>query len=877
MPRSRYRESRILVRRLCRLPGQREEFTRNVERLRSHFEQFNVDVSELCQWWMTLRKRYGTPGRPSSFGVLGDFLLEPRIEGIDLTEQDADAWRLRVFDDVASFCPLDSPGQMSLPDALRKAMQLAAGASWTPTTRRLFDRMRNYHPTQRFVLLKAAAEWIVARYQKPLQWWEEQRPKFERARAAWEKKHPALTPQVRDQFTIIFQNLVDPGQDQRPGIRRKNPRICRWDRLKTGQDNCAYGEKGHGPLCWKYAEFVKACKDLKAFDAQHGRDPRRKKLIDAVKELFQWARNSNTGYRFDEKHFWENAEQYLQARIRIQETGRRGGNGSPHQLALESLFRDPRIGPQEAQRRRERFKREWKAYLEALEIGDQVVIEQKRLPHCSKIGETGDKSQCEFNRHTELCNRYKTALQSLDEPTRSLEGEYREWRALGYLGGPRKPCFRYPSSRRLPIPKIFGKEYFELDFQRSCVSLRLDSGGQEDWVSFAFAPWPKQYHPRWQNVTVTSVHVNFVGNRVRLGLRFEVPHKQSRFSSTQDELDLLRKKFRFPDEEGDYLRETQQLLCNTFQGQFRQQARILSVDLGRNGAAATVYEGCKHIADIPLPINKIDYCYPLSSRIDPKQLDPKPLYQPDGPSSRRSKTDDDDEVDSRGLCIEHIARHLAALSQGASQLTQYRQQPTVVLQSNDYRRLQGHIKWMIRDWVRHNASCIIAAAEQYECDLILFENLRETRVPGYDVLNPKAAHEKRQLAVLSFGRIRQKVTEKAVERGMRVVTVPEFRSSRVCSQCGHDQTLDRSQQRKWKKNKEQGKFRCLCAAPATGNSSGSKRDQAAPAGEQEQQPAAQQSNCQCRLELHSDVNAARVLARILLGEIPLPPREPAKG
>src|SRR5690606_39378467 len=52
--------------------------------------------------------------------------------------------------------------------------------------------------------------------------------------------------------------------------------------------------------------------------------------------------------------------------------------------------------------------------------------------------------------------------------------------------------------------------------------------------------------------------------------------------------------------------------------------------------------------------------------------------------------------------------------------------------NHDFRNLKRHVRWMIRDWVRHNVSQIIAAAERHQCDLIVFESLRNQKVPGYE-------------------------------------------------------------------------------------------------------------------------------------------------
>src|SRR5687767_6783487 len=101
---TRYRQSRMLVRRLCRLPGEpTDEFKSRISHLRVHFERFNVDVSELCQWFMGLRRKYVDISNPASFGILGDFLLEPKVDGMDADEPQRDRWRLDVFDAAAGF------------------------------------------------------------------------------------------------------------------------------------------------------------------------------------------------------------------------------------------------------------------------------------------------------------------------------------------------------------------------------------------------------------------------------------------------------------------------------------------------------------------------------------------------------------------------------------------------------------------------------------------------------------------------------------------------------------------------------------------------------------------------------------------------------
>src|SRR5207237_3065550 len=105
-----------------------------------------------------------------------------------------------------------------------------------------------------------------------------------------------------------------------------------------------------------------------------------------------------------------------------------------------------------------------------------------------------------------------------------------------------------------------------------------------------------------------------------------------------------------------------------------------------------------------------------------------------------------------------------------------------------------------------NAARIVAAAQQHNCDLIVFESLRGQKAPGYEQLSDDAMRDKRQLAMLSYGKIRAKAREKAVERGMRVVTVPDYKSSRMCSACGHEQ----KDGGRLRKKKAERLFHCEC-------------------------------------------------------------------
>jgi len=845
---SRYREARTLVRRLGRLPGEGEaSFRAKLARLRKHFERFNVDVSELCQWLMGLRKQHCHKAGTASFGVLGDFLLHPESSNVAPGEAEADRWRLLVFDAVAGICPAkqltNAPMPRGLPEAMEREAKRLADLEWrrrNTTQSKLIDRLAILEPAHRLVLLKAAAEWVVSRYQRGLENWAARRGEWEKERHAWEKRHPALSEEVRQRFTEVFKSLNDPERTDKPGVRRKNPRICPYERLRANIDNCIYaGEKGHGALCWKYAEFVKARKT---------RQP-----------------------QFNDKRFAEDAEKVLPLLKQ----------GMKRHQALQRLF--PRDRPH-GQLAQQRFNENWTAYLQALGLKEERVVNRGRLPHCLKIGETHEKSKCAWNPHTELCKQYKRALDQFDEETLKLEPLYREWRR-DYLAGPGKPQFRYPSSRELPMPKIFGAGFHEIDFDRSILRLRLEDMPEGEWIEFGFAPWPRGYRPSKEEVKVkgaiSSVHVNFVGVRARAGFRFDVRHRASRFQCTQDELDQLRSRA-YPRraQDREYLDAARKRLLESFaEGEeaAKRELRLLAVDLGETGACAAVYHGHAHQKDVQLAILKINRLYTQL----PEALEPDPHGRPEE-GKRKYERDD-----PRGVRKEHMGRHLKRMADGAASIAARRQgtmPATVTMAGHDFRGLKRHVTWMIRDWARHNAARIVAAAEEHGCDLIVFESLRGQKVPGYHELSSEKERDKRQLAMLSYGRIRHKVREKAVERGMRVVMVPDYRSSRLCSSCGHEQCAEKWQERRWRENKKKRLFKCVCGEPAPtekphhGGSApdrqrAARRDGPGPGKRPGMAADQAKQRCRCGAEMNSDANAARVLARVFWGEITPPASE----
>ncbi len=727
------------------------------------------------------------------------FFLEPSVDGVEADEAERDRWRLAVFDAVAGIRPNVRLGDRSLAESLCEAIKFVAQLPKKKSAERLFERMPGLDPAHRLVLLKAAAEWVVARYQRGVENWESQHEEWAKEKRDWEAHHPALTEDVRSRLTAIFKELVWDA-DKPPGVRNKRPRICSHERLSQNKDNCIYaGEKGHGPLCWKYVEFL---------------------------------RSQKSGAK---KFFAENAEKYVSFRAQ----------GMCKGEALAALYG-------EVPKCERWFAASWSAYLETLAVNEDTVVAHRRLPHCLKIGGTWEESACEWNPHTELCRQYKQKLDALSPEVVQHEQEYREWRRY-YLAGPQKPSFRYPSSRDLPMPKIFGERFYEIDFDRSVLRLRLDDMREGEWMEFGFIPWPRKYCPRPADAHVTSVHVNFVGSRARVGFRFDVRHRESRFGCTQDEIDDLRSRT-FPRQAQDqaFLDAARKRLLESFRGNAEQDLRILAVDLGETGAQAAVYHGRTHQQDVPLAIIKIDACYDKV----PDRLK-KDESAANGPEFVAKE-------DKRGLRKEHVGRHLEDHSKHAGEIAGYRRDKSwtkVGLRNHDLRGLTRHVRWMIRDWVRHNTAQVVAAAEAHQCDLIVFESLRGFKPPGYDKLDLKSERKKRWLAMFAFGRIRRKVVEKAVERGMRVVTVPYFNSSQTCSDCGHQQQ-DKS---RWRKNKRNREFECECACPQSpkkGQEKGGKGDR-----ETNQEP---KPTCKCTFKLDCDANAARVLARVFWDEIRLP-------
>jgi hypothetical protein len=659
------------------------------------------------------------------------------------------------FDVCTGIKQISELDSLNLTHEIVESIRAVATQSHTPTTKKLIARLSKIEESNRLVLIKAAADWVVARYWRGYQNYERQLEVWQTEKKEWEHSHSELTKEAIGEFNLIFEQLA---------ISEKNPRICSWENMKSGLDNCQYageriGKIRHGPLCVRYNSFFK----------DYFGTPRKGK-----------------------KFFIENAKEYLEFGIK--------NKSLPTNECLDKYI--------EKDRKKKWFKEAWAAYLEFLGIKKFKLTKPVKLPHCVSFK---SDTECEYNPHTELCRQYRELLNS-NPHLHEVESLYREWRKQ-FLNPPKKPAFRYPSARKLPTPKIFGKDYFEVDWGNSIIKLRYEGKPEREFVSFGFVPWPKKYDIQPDETEITSAHVHFVGVKPRIGFRFEIPHKQSRFSIPQDDIDFLRSR-EFPRQKQDqeFLDAAKSLLLDSFDGNAEKEVRILAVDIGEKGAAAAYFEGKTYKEYSPLPVIKLDKLYESYPEDDKNKK----------PSAQKVK----------GLSKEHTGLHLKSWADGAQKIAQKRQTEIQQLGVHDMRRLNLHMKGMVRDWVRLNASQIIKVAEDYEVDLIVFESLRGFKPPGYDDISKKAEGKKKFLPFFSYGRIRRKVIEKAVERGMRVITVPYLKSSQFCSECLKEQ----ENKGLWTKNKSNKIFDCEF----------------------------------CENKSDSDENAAKVLGRVFWGDIQLP-------
>jgi len=180
-----------------------------------------------------------------------------------------------------------------------------------------------------------------------------------------------------------------------------------------------------------------------------------------------------------------------------------------------------------------------------------------------------------------------------------------------------------------------------------------------------FGKSPGVQIPSKTEVDVTSIHVNIVGSRARVGFRFDAPHQQSHFNCTQDDLDILRSQ-KFPRQAHDqeFLDAAKKLLLNTFTGKSDKDLCLLAVDMGMTGAHASMFIGRNHQQDFALPIVKINKSYDGQ----PKKLERNPKD-----TKMRGSIEFDTETEHRGLRKEHLGLHLMSIGEGAAQIASHRQ------------------------------------------------------------------------------------------------------------------------------------------------------------------------------------------------------------
>lgn len=759
MKRTRYKEERTLVRKIQCIPGEdknefkrdKNEFKRKVLLLRRHFEQFNRDVSDLCQWLMGVRPdgKYGSE-QTSAFWEL---ILNPEFEDTD--EKTTDKYRRMIFDVAAGFAKEATPSGVPITPEQMESIKYVATLKRTQSAEKLFSKLRD-NETQRMILVKSATEWIYARYKKAFESWEDRMRVWKFNKEKFESENPELTEKIRESFNEIFSEL---------GIVENRARLCGWIRLKELRNNCGSRDdmETHENLCQKYLELT---------------------------ESESWKNNPNS------KFFLKNVRNYL-------EIFAHKPHGSAEQ-AMKSFC--------EKYKNASGFVKFWHFYLDQMGINENSIVENNYcLPHCFK-NEIAEKKNCKNKKHTEKCEKYRNYLLPRKD-LQDVEGEYREWRRR-FFKEPEGPSFCYPSAKNHPTSKIFGAGYHDVDWDNSKIKLRLDDMGKDEFLEFGFLPWPEDYtpQPKENRDIVTSVHVSFVGTRPRVGFRFSVPHNKGRFNITQDEIDELRKGMHLDNRpESEFVSAVREKLRKAYNGDWEKSIRILAIDLGTGGSGAALYQGGEFVDSELLKVIK------------------RKKYELE---TRREK-DESDEKKQKGLSLEHYGRHLKVFSERASEIAKNKPVGNQELSSHDLRSSSIHMRSMIKDWVRLNTHQIIDTAEKNEVNLIVFESLRGQKAPGYDEVDIHRKKEKARMAFWSYGKIRFKVTEKAVERGMLVVTVPEFKSSQRCGVCGklHDKPKKCIEEKLLKRT-------FSCSDPACSNKG-----------------------------IDSEKNAALVLARMFLGEI----------
>ncbi len=773
--RQKYREERTIVRGLRRMPVETTvEFKQKVVLLRGRFEKFNLDVSELCQWLMSIRPKKDREGNlvREEAREFWEFFLNPDMIVVDPTF--SDSLRLKVFDELSSDKMNTALLSGDISQPLLDSMDAVRRIEKSESTRKLFIRLAKMPAVQRMILLKAAADWVYARYDRLIHHWEKRRPIWQKEKTEWEAKHPELTEEIHDRFTQAFHAIE---------IKKKSPRVCLAAKLVNTKDDCDFaGERipadkkfvAHSQLCKKYWEFRR-----------------------------DWESTNPADYGKFKKKFPEMAWRYIEIGVI---KSRLTGNERMEELKREEGVKIPLD--------KWWFPKVWNSYLKILNLNVKTLRDYGKLPHCLKFDQP-----CEFNKHTQQCLDYYGQLKDIPTDFYAFDDDYRKWRKQ-YLAGPKKPSFTYPSAKSSPAPKIFGEHFYEIDWDQSVVKLRLDDMKKGEFLSFRFKEWPGGYDVKEARANVSSVHLSFIGARARVGFRFAVAPKQSQFSISQEEIEKARSgEFAPREDERIFPAIVRDKILESFQGDPNKELRILTVDIGETGAAVGFFRGREFLVAKPLRINKLDKLY--------ESLEKK----------------EKDEYRS-GLNKDHVGRHLDSFEDMASEITTRRGISTKTgaanLASHDLRYLALHTRWMIRDWARLNASQIIKLTEESPVDLIVLESERGFVAKGRAEKKEERDEKSRKMGFFAYGLIRRKLTEKAVERGMRVIMVPYRFSSQVCSECGCYQ----KEQKRLKENKTKRTFIC--------------------------------EHKNCKYETNSDANAARVIGRVFWGlELPSPEEDKA--
>lgn len=794
---SRYEPARTLVRRLLPLPGEtRKTFLQRVEILKTTFREFNTDVANLCRWLMAISPKDGSTAVYTEAAWRA--LVWPKIVWPGMSKGSLEAWHRLTLDALLGL-PAEAdealpPGCMTVLHELQTGVAQEQATASGPD---LFARLRSASHGYRGAVMKVACDWIASRYLRTRERMEKNHQAWCAEKAAWERSHPALTPEVREQFNAIFSEL---------NVREKRPRICHWSRLETLQHNCLYAgqevatKKRHADICARTFRFFSEIEDTeirKTFQRHlFGQEPNDKNPA------------GKSGYlelrAIEERQLRQRPTSKQRVPPQIAAKRNEELHRDAHRATLEKLF--------QRERERNQFTKLLPGYLRAVELSEKVLFLDRNgeSPHCRHAGE-----ECVFNRHPELCVRYRELVAALPPNIQALEEEYRIWRSR-YLAPPRGPQFVLPSASDAPVPRIFATGFFEVELKRGRARLRVEQPDRPDqWLEFAMPPWPKGYSPDADSVEITSAHLHFIGTRPRLGLRFDTKFAAGRITLSQDDIDYLRSHvYPRPFQDSDFLRAVRQLLENSGSMSLHPPLRVLAVDLGSGITAVAHFEGNRCLRSSRLRVIK-----------DLGQLtDERPPRTPKGEKPPRM---------DKGLRVGHLDRHLQVFVPKVKVLAKQRQSQhrSGKLQRSDLRLESAHMRWMIRDWVRLNVRQILAEAITSQADLIVFESLRGERVPGRHELD---AAQKSRLAFFPFGQIRRKVTEKAVEHGMRAVTVPYFQSSRFCSVCH----LKQEDHNKWRSNKKDGRFECERKV--------------------------------CGYKGDSDENAARVLGHVFWGTLQLP-------